>query len=178
VQILELPRLTTELTLLNAARGNLKLGKVTVDGLDVLLKRDANGNLNVAELTGPAKGSTSTPGAGADSSKGDSGPTKLPDVSGELHLVNCRATYEDHVQNQTFHFPSIAGVVKFPDINQAIETALEVACKVGESPTGKISLAGKADVAENNELRPEKADVEAEWREPATRPDRVHRLEQ
>jgi len=25
---------------------------------------------------------------------------------------------------------------------------------------------------------PEKADVEAEWREPATRPDRVHRLEQ
>ena len=53
----------------------------------------------------------------------DTGPTRLPDVSGELHLVNCRATFEDQQQGQTFYFPTIAGTVKCPDINGAIDNS-------------------------------------------------------
>jgi hypothetical protein len=161
VQIVELPHLTTELTLLDAARGHLKLGKVTVEGLDVLVRRDAQGNLNLSELMGHnGAAKPKAAGGGPGASSGSSEETKLPDVSGELHMVNCRATYEDQLQGQTFQFPSIAGTVKFPDINQPIDHALEIACKVGNSPPGKLNVAGKADVADNNVLRADRADVD------------------
>src|SRR4051812_13336724 len=93
-QILELPHLTTQLTLLDAARGHLRLGKVTVEGLDVLVRRDLQGNLNLSELMGSGSGNGVKPQAGGAEGKtsSDSSQTKLPDVSGELHLVNCRAT--------------------------------------------------------------------------------------
>src|SRR5687767_9281065 len=48
VQILEVPRVTTELRLLDAARGDLRFGKVTVEGLNALIRRDAQGNINFA----------------------------------------------------------------------------------------------------------------------------------
>jgi hypothetical protein len=137
-QILELPRLTTELKLLDAARGRLHFGKVTVDGLDALVRRDAKGEINFARLVPPGP---ETPAAG---------PTTLPDIRGELHLVNCRATFEDQLQGQTFFFPSIAGTVKCPDINATIENALEIACRVGDAPAGKLTVVGNLDVADGN----------------------------
>ena len=123
VQVIELPKLTTGLTLLDAVRGRLHLGKVTVEGLNALIRRNRTGEINLAQLV------PSSPQPQADT-----GLTKLPDLRGELHLVNCRATFEDQIQGQTFYFPSIAGVVKCPDINGAIENALDVACKVGDAP--------------------------------------------
>jgi hypothetical protein len=143
--ILELPRLTTELRLIDAARGKLHFGQVTVDGLSALVRRDPKGNVNLTELTPPS--STPTPPS--------AGPTKLPDVSGELHLVNCRVTFEDRQQGQTFYFPSIAGTVKCPDVNGPIENHLEVACKVGDAPAGKLTINGRADVADANEIKPD-----------------------
>lgn len=161
VQVVELPSVTTELTLLNAARGRLKLGKVTVDGLNVLVRRDAQGNINLADLAKSSGPAPTTGGSGGSTApKADPAPTKLPDVSGELHLVNCRATYEDRLQGQTFYFPSIAGQFKFPDINEPIETVLDVAAKVGEGRTGTIRLAGRADVAEGNVLRVDRAEID------------------
>src|SRR3954454_17305101 len=50
VLILELPRLTTELSLMDAARGSLHFGKVTVEGLNALVRRDPQGNINFAQL--------------------------------------------------------------------------------------------------------------------------------
>src|SRR2546421_6016470 len=162
-QIVELPRLTTELSLLDAVRGHLRLGKVTVEGLDVLVRRDAQGNLNLSELmrTASAKeGAKLQAARGAEKTSSSQTETKLPDVSGELHLVNCRATYEDLLQGQTFQFPSIAGEIKFPDINRPIDHTLEIVCKVGNSSPGKLSVAGKADVAENNILQKDRADLD------------------
>jgi hypothetical protein len=168
-QILELPRLTTELSLLDAVRGRLRFGKVTVEGLNATVKRDAQGNINFAQLvpsSSPPQQESAKPQAGpagtrpSAPSPSSTAETKLPDVSGELHLVNCRATFEDQMQGQTFYFPSIAGTVKCPDINGAIENALEVACKVGDASPGKMAVAGRADIAENNVVRPEKMDVD------------------
>src|SRR3954447_15020977 len=96
-QILELPRLTTELSLLNAVRGKLHFGKVTVDGLNATVKRDAQGNLNFAQLV--KQGDAKPQAAGkAPAQSGSTSKTTLPDVSGELQLVNCRATFEDQLQ--------------------------------------------------------------------------------
>ena len=150
-QVLEVGRVTTELTLLDAVRGKLHFGKVTVDGLNALVRRDAQGNVNLNQIAPSAPHPAPPP---------RSGPAKLPDLSGELHLVNCRATFEDQVQAQTFFFPTIQGVVKVPDINGAVENALEVTCKVGNSPPGKLTLNGKADVVENNVVNVDKADVD------------------
>lgn len=149
VQVIELPKLTTGLTLLDAVRGRLHFGKVTVEGLNALIRRNRTGEINLAQLL------PSDP-----QPQPDTGPTKLPDMRGELHLVNCRATFEDQIQGQTFFFPSIAGVVKCPDINGSIENALEVACKVGDAPQGKLTVAGRADVAENFVVDADKMDVE------------------
>src|SRR3954454_22653288 len=49
-QILQLKSLTTKLTLLDAVRGRLHLGNVVVDGLNALVKSDAEGNVNFAKL--------------------------------------------------------------------------------------------------------------------------------
>ncbi|HZN64637.1 MAG TPA: hypothetical protein VFB66_05005, partial [Tepidisphaeraceae bacterium] len=148
-QILEVPRITTELRLLDAARGKMHFGKVTVEGLNALIRRDAAGNINFTELTKPSD------------APADTGPSKLPDVSGDLHLVNCRATYEDQLQGQTFYFPSIAGQVKCPDINGAIDNALDVTVRAGSTGApGKLAVAGRLDVVEGNEVRIDRAVVE------------------
>jgi hypothetical protein len=166
-QILQLKSLTTELTLMDAVRGQLHLGKVTVDGLNALVKSDSEGNLNFAKLVkeSPQPPKEQHPKTEPKAPKADE-PTKLPDVSGELHLVNCSATYEDGRSasiggtGQTFYFPSIAGVVKFPDINKTIEDAIDIAVKVGDGQPGKIALAGTADIAENNVLQLDKAAID------------------
>ena len=161
-QILEVPRLTTELSLLDAIRGKLYFGKVTVEGLNALVRRDAQGNINFAQLapkTAPATESTKPQPAGP-SQPTVTAKTTLPDISGELHLVNCRATFEDQIQGQTFFFPTIAGTVKCPDINSAIENALEIACKVGDEPPGNLTIAGRADIADGSVVDPDKMDVD------------------
>src|SRR3954468_2976067 len=95
-QILQLKSLTTELTLLDAARGQLHLGKVVVDGLNALVKSDAEGSVNFAKLMKESPKQPKEEHAKAEPKQPKSEePTKLPDVSGELHLVNCSATYED-----------------------------------------------------------------------------------
>jgi hypothetical protein len=165
--ILELPKLTTELSLLDAARGSLHLGKVTVEGLNALVRRDPQGNINFAQLVpsaptpqrGGAKPQAARP-AGTTTSAATSSQTELPDVSGELHLVKCRATFEDQMQGQTFYFPTIAGTVKCPDINSAIENALDVACKVGDAAPGTLRVVGRADIADGNLVDPYKMDVD------------------
>ncbi len=178
-QILQLKSLTTELSLLDAIRGRYHVGKVVVDGLDALVKTDAEGTTNFAKLPkqDPAAPQTESqpqdqPASTAPSQQDPAAPqapeepTKVPDVRGELHLVNCSATYEDGRSpanggtGQTFHFPSIAGIVKFPDINKAIENAIEVTCRVGDGAPGKISVAGFADVIENNEVHVERASID------------------
>lgn len=156
VQVLEVPRITTGLKLIDAARGRLHFGVVTVEGLNALVRRDVRGEINFAQLLpgGPEGSSVSKPQAAGG------GETTLPDVRGELRLVDCRATFEDQLQGQTFFFPSIAGTVKCPDINGAIENALEIACKVGDAPAGRLTIAGRADVADGNVVRPERMDVD------------------
>lgn len=161
-QILEVPRLTTELSLLDAVRGKLHFGKVTVEGLNALVRRDAQGNINFAQLAPTAAPATESvnPQPAVPAQSGTPSRATLPDISGELHLVNCRATFEDQLQGQTFFFPTIAGTVKCLDINSAIENALEIACKVGDAPPGKLTIAGRADVADGHVVDPDKMDVD------------------
>ena len=174
-QILQLSKLTTELSLIDAIRGRYHLGKVIVDGLDVLVVSDAQGNVNFAQLaksTPEATPGQQQPAPDAQQPATQSGPTpqtpaaaeptRLPDVRGELHLVNCSATYEDQRPDrpQTFHFPSIAGEVKVPDINQPIQNALTITSRIGQQPEGKITATGSVDAVENNIVQTERASAD------------------
>jgi hypothetical protein len=163
-QILQLKSLTTELTLFDAVRGRLHLGKVAVDSLDALAKSDADGTLNFAKLekSSPSQPDVQTPPGTPTRDE----PIRVPDLTGELQLVNCSATYEDGRSaanggtGQTFHFPLITGALKFPDLNKPIENNLEVSVRVGDQPTGKITVKGSIDAIENHIVDPATAAVE------------------
>jgi hypothetical protein len=178
-QILEVPHISTQLSLLNAVRGNYNIGQTVIDGLDFDAIRYADGSLNFQRLQ-----KQSPPAAGTDSSTNTSASkahpetekkadeqkvrperaTKLPNVRGELKLVNCRGTVEtiaiDPASHQEHHdmvkFTSIQGDVKIPDVNQTISDSLQVAETAGNSsgPAGKLDVNGQILLGQKGYLLP------------------------
>ncbi|HSU66755.1 MAG TPA: hypothetical protein VLJ39_07785, partial [Tepidisphaeraceae bacterium] len=84
-QILQLPHFETGLTLLNAARGNYAIGKTEIDGLDVLVSREADGSLNWSHI---AKSETTSKAPEPAKPETNKAPSKLPSVSGEVVVNN------------------------------------------------------------------------------------------
>ncbi|MDB5302171.1 MAG: hypothetical protein JWO87_3834, partial [Phycisphaerales bacterium] len=162
-QILEIPHVSTQLSLLGAARGQYHLGKTVVDGLDFNAERYPDGTLNFAKLMKQTKpAATPTPPKQPQESGKGTAPTKLPDVDGDIQLVNCRGTVQtDAVDpktgkqtSQMVKFTSIKGGVNIPNINQPITNSLEVVENTGGPDSGTVSVNGKLQIAKNNELLP------------------------
>lgn len=162
-QILQLPHLSTGLSLWNAIRGHYNIGKTEVNQLDVLVSREPDGTLNWAHLTeSGSKPATegqapSEPAAakGTDrpAEKPAPQPTKVPDVRGELVLNNCTITYEAPSSGaQPVYLRSIQGDVKIPDINQPITDSLSTQAQIGSAQPGSISLSGTLAAVKNNAL--------------------------
>jgi hypothetical protein len=158
--VVEVGEFSTGLSLIGAIRGNYVLGDVVVDGLNFNVKREADGELNVAKLakksqepSKPAHEPTEKP----DKTKSAS---KLPDVSGHFIVRNSKGTYEDVVKKQIVRFDAIDGDVKVPNINAPIENALKVVAVAGNGQPGTLNVNGTVDVVENNELQIEKANVD------------------
>lgn len=165
-QILQLTSITTQLTLLDVIRGNFTLGDVVIDGLDFLLRREADGEMNFAKLARP-KPPVERPGAPAQPAPPPADPaaqpapaSKLPNLSGNVVIRNSRGTFEDVTKGQTVQFTSIDGAVKVPDINGPIENALTVIAATPDGQKGTLKVGGTVDVIENNEVRVETANVD------------------
>jgi hypothetical protein len=176
--MVQVASMTTQLTLLDAIRGRYALGETVIDGLDFRLRREADGQLNVAKLAragapahpspapapqpapGEAPKPAGEPAAPAGSAQAAAAPTKLPNLSGNVTVRNSRGSFEDVVKKQSVQFPSIEGNVKIPDINQPIENALTVVAAAADGQRGTLKLGGSVDVVENNELRIEAANVD------------------
>ncbi|MDB5172160.1 MAG: hypothetical protein JWN51_933 [Phycisphaerales bacterium] len=162
-QILEIPHVSTQLSLLGAARGQYHLGKTVVDGLDFNAERYPDGTLNFAKLMKQTKpAATSKTEKQAEEPAKTSTPSKLPDVDGDIQLVNCRGTVQtDAVDpktgkqtSQMVKFTSIKGGVNIPNINQPITNSLEVVENTGGPDSGTVSVNGKLQIAKNNVLLP------------------------
>ncbi|HZL34320.1 MAG TPA: DUF748 domain-containing protein [Tepidisphaeraceae bacterium] len=153
VQILQIPHVSTQLSLLGAIRGQYHLGNTIIDGLDFDAVREPDGTLNFAKL---AKSSTSSPATKSSASTPSTAKSagKLPDVDGDLQITNGRGTFQDDMTHHApMQFTTIAGEVKIPSINQAISDSLKIAAKVGnQSQPGVITLDGTLLIARSNQL--------------------------
>lgn len=147
-QIMQLPHLSTQLTLASLLHGNYDAGKVEVDGLDVLIVREPDGSLNWDHIV-KSSGKPSAPGSANKSSKA---PSKLPNVRAELALNSADITYEDRQQNQTLHLRSVNANVNVPDINKPITDTLAAQAQLNDEPPGTIALSGSLDLVKNNQV--------------------------
>jgi hypothetical protein len=171
-QLLQLSHVDAPISLIAAMRGKYDFGKVVVDGLDFNARREADGRLNFSDLANapsqtrpaPAAPSGPSPSSPAPASKppasnASSAPTKLPSITGEFVLTNCRGTIDD-VQNQsTFHLTSLEADLKIPDINQPIEDSLDAVVDNGRGQTGKLSAKGTTLLVKNNVLLTDPAQI-------------------
>ncbi|HEX4794142.1 MAG TPA: hypothetical protein VH370_10135 [Humisphaera sp.] len=163
-QILEIPHVSTQLSLLNAIRGKYAIGDTVIQGLDFYLLRDGD-SINFQKL---AKSPTSSTSKSSKSESEKSSSGKLPEVSGQIRLVNCRGTIENITkdpktgkqQHDMVKLTAIDGEVKIPDINSPITNNLKIVEENGASVPGSISLNGQVIAVKNNEmLKPEQMDV-------------------
>lgn len=158
-QILQLQHLGTGLTLLNAARGNYALGKTQVDGLDVLVSREADGSLNWSHLARSTSKTTEPSPAEKPAAKESA---KLPNVEGEVVLDHCTVTYEDRSdQHQPpVYLRSVQADVKIPNINGTITDNVSIDAQVGSAPPGKIVVAGSMDAVKDNRVAMDSATID------------------
>jgi len=144
-QILELPHLTSGLTIWDLARGKYYLGSTVIEGLDLLVSKEPDGTLNWEHLS--KSGTTSSSQGPSEKEKGS---RKLPDVRGEVILKHCRATYEQP-KAPPMYVRSLEGEIKIPDINQPITNTLSTTVQMGPaSGLGKISLDGSVAAIKDN----------------------------
>lgn len=157
-QILQLQHLSSGLTLLNAARGNYSIGKTKIDGLDVLVSREADGSLNWSHLA------RSTPKASepAEAKVPAKKPAKLPNVEGDVVLDHCTVTYEDRsdAHQPPVYLRSVQAEVKIPSINGTITDSASIDAQVGSTAPGKITLAGSLDAVKDNHLAMDSANID------------------
>ena len=148
--ILEVPRVQTQLSLLDAMRGNFHLGQTIVDVNFTRLVIDQQGNSNYQKLL---KTSPSAPSAGTQPSQ-PAAPSQLPNVTGDI-TVNYRGTVEgEGVGPQAIYIDASTLTAKITSINDPINETLKMVYRIGSGAAGTIGLAGTAKIAENNQLLP------------------------
>ncbi len=150
--VLEMARLRTGLSLIDAAKGRYALGETTIDGLNLVqLEVDEQGNTNYQKLlkTEPQKPETDQTTT-TTTEPADEG---LPQVSGNVKINDFRGTIVLlGQQRQTVEIEPSNIALAIPDLNQPIENAVNLALRVGQGTVGSISLAGKVDAVENNRV--------------------------
>jgi len=136
-QIAQIEFFSTELSLLDAARGNLALGQTLIRGADFTAVQNPDGSVNFAKLAKP-------------SNKPDEPASDLPNVSGTIKVESSRGTFVrntgDPATSQKVKLSDIAATITIPDINQPIDHALSITASVNDGPTGSLAVKGKADL--------------------------------
>ncbi|HET6248954.1 MAG TPA: hypothetical protein VFE47_14755 [Tepidisphaeraceae bacterium] len=157
-QILQIPRLSTQLSLLGAMRGKIHLGDTRVEGLDFYAERYSDGTLNFARLTKNAPASARHEGKeNAANGEKENKTTKLPMIDGDIQLIGCRGTFQDDTNPDPKYarvdFRTITGEVKITGINDPIEDSLKViAYGVDGGEMLNFSASGTMQIAGDNEL--------------------------
>jgi hypothetical protein len=154
-QILQLPHFGTKLGLLSAIRGKYDIGQTRVEGLDVLVSREADGSLNWEHLAKKAQGAppANAPTSPAPRTNEPAKETKLPDISGDFILADARVTYEDASrQGEPVYLRNVQAHVTIPDINKPVTDTLSAEMQIGSQKPGTLSADGTVAAVANNVL--------------------------
>src|SRR5688572_26667975 len=146
--MLSVPKVSTELSLLGAMRGDLNLGDTVIDvRLDKIVV-DKDGNVNLAGL-GKDDGQPKPSKRPGDD---DGDDISLPDIKGKLtvNVLGGSVTGEGVPAPITIDPSTI--VINIPDINQPITNDIKLAYRVGNAKPSAISVIGSIDAVENGEI--------------------------
>src|SRR5688572_2334808 len=147
-QIAHLPLITTDLKLMDAARGNYALGNTEVNVASFVARVDEDGSTNFDKL---AKDAAKKPGV----APADGGATELPSVSGKVTVNIDQGTVETP-DAPPVHVGKSTVLVNITDINQPISNDVKLAFRVGDQQPGTVTAVGTVDVADGNQLNIEK----------------------
>jgi hypothetical protein len=129
---------STQLSLLNAVRGNLDLGETALKGT-FLVQIDENGKTNLEKFLKPSESTPSTE------------PVSLPDLKGKV-IVDLKGKVEQ-AKGPTVFVNAVKLDTTITDVNQPLTPSAVIEMKVGEEgQTGTIKLDGTVDAFDKNEL--------------------------
>jgi hypothetical protein len=121
-------------------------------------KYDAQHQLNFAQLVKESPGQPAAASPGKPSSPAESTPAKLPDISGSIKLINCRATVSQPGKPTVF-IGNINGSVGIPNINSTITNALALTIRTGNGQEGSLNIAGTAAAIRQNQIALQSAEI-------------------
>jgi hypothetical protein len=157
-QIAELDRLVVPIPLWKALTGKLALGDVVCEGLSVDARYDAQHQLNFAQLVKQSPGEPAAAGPGTPSVAAEPAPTKLPDISGSVKLINCRATVSEPGKPTVF-IGNVNGLVSIPNMNSMITDSLGLTLRTGDGQPGSLNISGTAAAIRQNCLALDSAEI-------------------
>ncbi len=148
--ILELDELSAPVSLLRAAGGNIT-GNVEIRGLHfVHLEIDANGRSNLEKLI-PEDASARTDRPKRAAKKADR--LEMPNVHGTtINLIDMQGTIHVAGMDQPIFIEPTSVRIDIPEINRPIETDARLVYRVGDAPSGSVTLGGTFSAVENNRL--------------------------
>ncbi|MGD0462906.1 MAG: hypothetical protein ABSB74_10500 [Tepidisphaeraceae bacterium] len=139
--LVSVAQISTPLSLLKAATGNIDLGDVTVSGVDVNAIIDRDGNLNILQAIKPSNKPPSNQ------------PTKLPNIKGVIHLKQITGTFEDDPDKVTVGLDPqnpLTATIAIKDINQPIEDTVDLGLQLQEKNLVKVKVSGTLSAIQNN----------------------------
>lgn len=145
--VLEIAKVTTDASIIDAAKSK-SFGKLKVEGLNANIRRHPDGALNVEHIAkvDPDKQKSSKPKSAS------SDEIEIPNITGELEIVDGRATLSGEPGVPTVEVTGLNGTIKLPGGDAAIENKLDLTAAVGDGPAGKISVSGTLSAIKNGKL--------------------------
>ena len=141
--MVEVPSLTTELSLLDAVQGKYHLGETVATRAALDYRKFADGTDTVSRLIKNPSPETNE-------------PTNLPGISGHLKLVDCRVTVDQEQgtdgKGHSVQVGAINGEATITDINAPIKHALSLNARVDGGKTGTFTLEGTAGLVRDNRV--------------------------
>jgi hypothetical protein len=143
--LLSVTQISTPISLLKAATGNIDLGDVTISGVDFNAVIDSSGELNFLKALKPGNKPPSNP---PPSNK----PSKLPNLKGTLHLQNVTGTFQDDPDKVTVGIPArnpLNVSVAIKDIDQPIEDSVDLGIQLDEKNLVLVKVNGTVSAIQN-----------------------------
>jgi hypothetical protein len=139
--LLSVAQISSPISLLKAATGNIDLGNVTITGVDFNAVIDSAGELNFLKALKPSNKPPSNQ------------PSKLPNVKGTIHLQNVTGTFQDDPNKVTVGIPQQNPLnvnVTIKDINQPIEDSVDLGLQLDEKNFVLVKVNGTVSAIQNN----------------------------
>jgi hypothetical protein len=139
--VISIGQISTSLSLLKAATGNFDLGDVQITGVDFNLRRDKNGQLNLAGLLKPTPPSNQPNG-------------KLPNLKGTIHLSQVGGTFEDDSGPQAvlLSLQMDDSTISVPDINQPIQENISLNGTLNHQTAVTVKVQGTIAAVQNGQV--------------------------